>query len=53
MAERGFGFDADPGFVWIGKFGEPRFVERRHDFGGEDGVDADAVGKKFDGPFAS
>ena len=52
VAERNFGFDAGASLLRFGKFREPGLVERGHDFGGKDRVDADIVGEKFDGPFA-
>src|SRR5262249_54756383 len=52
VAEGDFAFDARAGGGGIGKFREPGLIERRHDLGGEDGVDADLVREEFDGPFA-
>ena len=51
-AQRNFGNDGSELLLLVGKGREPLLVEGRHDFSGNDGVDAHMVRKKFDGPFA-
>src|SRR5215510_10654254 len=52
LAERNFRNDVLELLFGIGKRAEPPLVERSHDFGGNERVDAHAVGKQFAGPVA-
>src|SRR5690242_3812384 len=52
FAERNFGDDVLKFFLGVGKRVQPPLVKRSHDFGGNERVDAHAVGEQFAGPVA-
>ena len=52
MAERNFVGDALELSVGVAQGIQPAAIERRHDFGGQNGIDADVVRKEFGGPLA-
>src|SRR6202008_866049 len=53
FAERDFGNDAIKLFFRVGELVDPPFVERRENFGGNQGVDANAAREQFGSPIAS